>query len=134
MKGSRVDILVYSSLLLCMALVVAWVGTIRGAWTVTWADGPDVLRGVRAHRGAVSLARVTFRNSPQPWDPKWRLSDVLSWRTRAGDHGDVPAAFGFDFYDERPATNNVMFSAGTLGFRVMFVPMWAMVVLTGATP
>jgi hypothetical protein len=133
-KGSRIDILAFLSLALCLALIVVWVGTIRGAWTVTWADGPDVLRGVRAHRGAVSFARVTFRSAPQPWDPKWRLSDVLSWRTRAGGHGDVPAAFGFDFYDEHPATNNVMFSAGTLSFRVAFVPLWAPVVLTGLLP
>ena len=122
------------SLLLCVSLVAVWIATLHRPWTITWADGPGVLRGARLHRGAVSFARVTFRTAPPPWDPKWRLNDILSWRTRAGGHGDVPAAFGFDFYDERPATNNVMFSAGTLAFRVMFVPMWAMVAFTGIMP
>jgi hypothetical protein len=123
------------SLAVCLGLMVTWIATSRRAWTITWADGPGVLRGVRAQRGAVSFARVTFRTAaPPPWDPKWRISDVLSWRTRAGGHGDVPAAFGFDFYDERPAADNVMFRAGTLSFRVMFVPLWAPIVLTGALP
>jgi hypothetical protein len=133
-KRSRSSLLAGLSLVLCAALVVVWVVTRTRAWTVTWSSGPTVLRGVRAHRGAISFARVTFRASPPPWDPTWRLNDVLSWRTRAGDHRDVPAAFGFDFYDERPASNNVMFSAGTLAFRVAFVPLWMPVVITAAFP
>jgi hypothetical protein len=82
----------------------------------------------------VSFARVTFRNSPPPWDPAWRLNDVLSWRTRAGDHRDAAAAFGFDFYDERPATNHVLFAAGTISFRVAFVPIGGLVALTAVMP
>ncbi len=134
MKHDRLAIFPLLSLALCVALIALWVVTAGSAWTLTWAGGPDVLRGVRVHRGAVSVASVTFRNTPPPWDPKWRLGDVLSWRTRAGDHRDVPAAFGFDFYDERPGTNHVMFRAGTLGFRVAFVPLWAPIVLTGLLP
>jgi hypothetical protein len=122
------------SLLLCVSLVAIWIATLRRPWTIHCSSGPGVLRGMQLHHGAVSFARVTFRTAPPPWDPKWRLNDILSWRTRAGDHRDIPAAFGFDFYDERPATNNVMFSAGTLAFRVMFVPMWAIVALTGVMP
>jgi hypothetical protein len=111
-KRDRFSLLSAFSLALCVGLLLLWAATSRRAWTVTWSSGPAVLRGVRAHRGAVSFARVTFRNAPPPWDPAWRLNDVLSWRTRAGDHRDVPAAFGFDYYDERPATNNVMSRPG----------------------
>jgi len=120
------------SLFLCLTTVaLCWQSYGRNGLTALGAPG-SVRSGIRSSDGRIVLARAHLSGKAVSEDA-W-MGYILSWRRGNGSHGDVTAAFGFDWYDEKPGAGNLLMGAGLHSFRVLSLPYWPPIILFAIAP
>jgi hypothetical protein len=134
MKGRGLLVAAIVSLLFCVTVIVFRGATLDHEISATYGASPTLRYGIRSQDGFISVGRIVFRAAPVPRNPNASTDIILASRRLEGGHGDVPSAFGFDYYSEYTNASDMLNRMGVLSFQVMSVAYGPLILATAALP